>query len=195
MPNLSLSDSDGFFRVTWLPDSQTLLYLKVNQMCTVKLDGSDNVCEALPVNVSGMNNYSDPQVSPDGSTVLMTGISGSYQAAAGAEMWMNVYEANVDGSNVHVLTNVPATSATQTYQNQAGYAVWSPDGTLAAYGIGGDPSIAGLYTMKADGSSQTKLDTAQGSYTAWQRADGCRPHSKWRACFSRVWALLHLPIL
>lgn len=168
VPNLSLGTNDGFFGVTWLPDSQTLLYIKGNdQMCTIKLDGTGNRCVNLPHLTQG-NDYSDPQVSSDGTKVLLTGISGEYHTANGDTQWENVYETNIDGSDVHTLTNVPATTATQTYQNEASDARWSPDGNLIVYGIGGDPSITGLYTMSADGSNQTKLDTAQGFDIAWQ---------------------------
>lgn len=171
VPNVTLTDSDGFYGVSWLPDSQTLLYMKGgDQMCTVKIDGTGSNCVTLSA-LQGKQgtDYLDPQVSPDGAKVLLTGYTNAYETTSGGEApWTDIYEVKIDGTGSKQLTTVPALTATQTYQNHASGARWSPDGTQIAYGVGGDPTITGLYTMNADGTGQVKRDTTQGTNIAWQ---------------------------
>ncbi|HSX30549.1 MAG TPA: hypothetical protein VLE99_01400 [Candidatus Saccharimonadales bacterium] len=164
IPNVSLSVYDGFGGVSWLSDSQHLVYTDQAGLCIVSLAGDTNNCVALTEPVNGYF-FRDPQVSPDGSKVLLTGISS--QSASGGQA-LDVYEVNVDGSQLKNLTNVP-NAATATNIEQASDATWSPDGSLIAYGIGVNaPTVAGLYIMAADGTSQHRIDAAQGFAIGWQ---------------------------
>lgn len=135
-----------FFGATWLEDSNTILYLKTGAMCTVNIDGSNNICKDLPA--INRNSYSNPDVSPDGTKVLLRNISGS--------QIFDLYTANTDGTGVKQLTFSKGKTANYPHADGVFEFQWSPDGKYIAYS-GNLAGQTGLYTMSSDGSEATKL--------------------------------------
>ncbi|MFA5907012.1 MAG: DPP IV N-terminal domain-containing protein [Desulfobacula sp.] len=157
---------EGYFS----PDGQTVIFQAVPtgkehyQIYTMKLE------EGIPRLVStGKGACTCAYFRPDGKKIIFasshedpylnsadhfSNVSG-YQRAHGEYVWdftpyMNIYEANPDGTELKPLTTGPA------YHAECAY---SPDGSRIVYASNMDGSM-NLYTMNADGS-----DTKQITYT------------------------------
>jgi TolB protein len=112
-------------------------------------DGSD--VRQLTHPVTG-EEYAWPAWSPDGSTIIFT--QSGQNSGSGDILLMHA-----DGTG-----KKPLTHCTQPSCLGMGVAAWSPDGSTIAYSEGdgpprpnGDPSVAALWMMQADGSHPVQL--------------------------------------
>ncbi len=114
----------------------------------------------------GVKRVSDPQLSPDGTTIAFT--IGVVDKAANRVV-NQIHTIGIDGGNPRQITNGAASSSGPR---------WSPDGRLVAYSTGGQ-----IWTMKPDGDDKeqvTRISTGAGG-PVWSR-DG-----RWIAFSSEVY--------
>jgi len=137
---LTNSPEPGDAEPFWSPDGSKLIFNSGRNKGTnfelfeMEADGSR---QRLVVSSNGYGNYS-PSYSPDGSKVLFhTNRDGN----------MEVYVANVDGSNQVNLTNHPANDGT---------ASWSPDGEKVVFSSDRN-GLFQIFVMNADGSDARLL--------------------------------------
>lgn len=127
------------------------------------------VASQTPFTISellSVKRVSDPQLSPDGQTVLFT--VGVVNKDANRVV-SQIYRVNIEGSNMKQLTTGDRSSSSPR---------WSPDGRRIAFATGGQ-----IWTMKPDGSDRdqlTKISTGAGN-PVWS------PDGKWIAFNSDVY--------
>ncbi|APU21940.1 TolB family protein [Actinoalloteichus sp. GBA129-24] len=142
--------------VSWLPDSSGIVYTRSpvfaeNYLCTITITTDSSDCVDLP---GGQEWFFDrAQVSPDGTTVLLTS-----QIDVDPELGStyDLMHLNIDGTGMVNLTE-------NETGDQTTDAVWSPDGTAIAF-----VRSNSLWTMDADGGNDTQLSTSYGNNIAWQ---------------------------
>jgi dipeptidyl aminopeptidase/acylaminoacyl peptidase len=127
-----------------------IAYDSGGQLFVADADGSN----PRPLGQPGKHAYS-PAFSPDGTRV-------AYMATNGVGQ-LDVYVANADGSDAHVVSQVPFSGPNKFPP------VWSPEGDRLVY----QASDGGVWVVAADGSSQERI--AEGWSTAWS------PDGRWIA--------------
>jgi TolB protein len=155
------------------PDGQTIIFQAVPigqkhyQIYTMNLE------EGVPVMVSTgkgactcaffrpdgqkiifASSHEDPNLDQVLSTPLNAKITQTGNYKWDLTPYMNIYEANLDGSCLIPLTSGPA------YHAECAY---SPDGSHIVYASNEDGSM-NIYTMKADGTDQRKLTQTDNCY-------------------------------
>lgn len=127
----------------WTPDGKSFVYKGcIATNCGIffsNLDGSD------PKQLSKNLNDTNPEVSPDGKTVL-------FMSETAANNW-DVYSVGIDGSNLKQMT---------TYAGNDGLPVWSPDGKTIAFVSQRDETWA-IWAVDANGGNERKLFDLGGS--------------------------------
>lgn len=166
---VSVPLSQGFFGLTWTSNSK-ISYVKMSQLCNVVINKKTKpTCTNLPlISPAGWASYLNPQASPDGKKLLVTGVHTYIDNTLNqAREWQDVYIANIDGSGMTNLTNMPVvTSISQTNSGSATANAWSPDGSKVLYLQSGTAVDQGLFTINADGTSAFKVGTVSMPYAA-----------------------------
>lgn len=117
-----------------------------------------NIKEGIPKLVStGKGSCSSPSYHPGGQKILFASSHSDPKPHLKREIWtgckpeiihyMNIYEADLDGSNLNALTFGPG------YHGECAY---TPDGTKIIY-ISNDSGSMDFYMMDSDGSNVTQL--------------------------------------
>jgi len=132
-----------------------IAYDSGGQLFVADADGSDS----RPLGQPSKHAYS-PAFSPDGTRV-------AYMATTGAGQ-LDVFVANADGSDAHVVSQVPFSAPTKFPP------VWSPRGDRLVHAAADD----GIWVVAADGSNQERI--ADGWSPAWS------PDGQWIAFRSDV---------
>ncbi len=155
------------------PDGQTIVFQAVPKGQEHYQIYTMDLVEQVPVRVStGKGACTCAFFRPDGKKIIfasshedpeldaqMTKTPHSQKTQTGNYKWdltpyMNIYEANPDGSDLIALTTGPA------YHAECAY---SPDGLSIVYASNEDGSM-NIYTMNADGSNQKKLTYTDHCY-------------------------------
>jgi hypothetical protein len=126
----------------WSPDGQQFVYSTcLGSKCGIirsNLDGT------TPVILSDHPSDTNPEISPDGSTVVfMSQRSGDWE----------IYRVGINGGEIIALTSDDASDGLPT---------WSPDGTKIAFVANRDGEWA-MWDMDPDGSNQRRLFVLNGS--------------------------------
>ena len=157
---------EGYFS----PDGETIIFQAVPEGQEFYQIFTLNLEEGIPRMVStGLGACTCAYFRPDGEKIIFAsshedpdGINATpsgYQRQGGQYVWdftpfMNVYEANLDGTELTPLTTGPA------YHAECAY---SPDGTQIVYASNEDGGM-NLYIMQADGSGKRQLTFDIGCY-------------------------------
>jgi TolB protein len=112
----------------------------VPRLWVMNADGSGK--RQLPIDLAAAGTWPNPDWSPDGSTIIFSGVS------QGKNEFEHIYSVKPDGSALKRLTSDPDRGPT-----------WSPDGKRIAFVRYRYASRLGfeLFVMNADGSNQHKL--------------------------------------
>jgi TolB protein len=147
----------------WSPDGKYLLANSGGHLFRIAVDGPGNATpEAVNIDTSlRLNNDHAP--SPDGKRI-------AFSASSAASRQSQVYLANADGSNAHVMV-----TATPSY-----FHGWSPDGRYLAYvlqhpGADGAPANYDIFRIPAAGGESQQLD----SNPAYDDGPDYSPDGKW----------------
>lgn len=157
--------------VTWMPDSQSLLYTKhdldqngrsyTKELCKVAASGNTDIatCAQMDGDRKSVWNLGSFQVSNDGRLVLFRTLE--------ADNSMNAYIVNINGTGLVNLTN-------KTGGQQVTEAVISPDNKLVAYTAYENESDIYPSTVNVDGTSKVTLTAVNNTVGAarlsgWQR--------------------------
>ncbi len=126
----------------WSPDGQQFVYNScLGGKCGVI---RSNIDGANPVILSDHPTDTNPEISPDGSTVVfMSKRSGNWE----------IYSVGLDGGPISALTSDPANDGLPT---------WSPDGTKVAFAANRDGEWS-IWDMDPDGGNQRRLFAIGGS--------------------------------
>lgn len=160
------------------PDGQSLIFQAVPkgkkeyQIYTLNLSSN-----SLKMVSTGKGSCTCGFYKPDGTKILFASSHESLALPSTSEApqdkytweltpYMNIYEANLDGSSLRPLTSGPA------YHAECGY---SPDGSEIVYASNEDGSM-NLYVCKSDGSEVRQITHDRGCYNG-----GCffSPDGKW----------------
>ncbi|HYW41348.1 MAG TPA: hypothetical protein VE959_00745 [Bryobacteraceae bacterium] len=160
----ALYQADTIFEApNWSPDGKYLLTNSGGRLFRIPVDGPANVTpEAVNIDQSlRLNNDHAP--SPDGK---MIAFSASSATSRGSQVWL----ANADGSNAHVMV-----TATPSY-----FHGWSPDGKYLAYvlqhpGPNGAPANYDIFRIPAAGGESEQLDSNVG----YDDGPDYSPDGKW----------------
>ncbi len=128
----------------WSPDGTQIVFTAGggDAIDAMNADGSGR--RRLLTKLAG-DDYRNPKWSPNGARIAFTSTRGkASNNAADYELWVM----NADGSNPRQLT-------TNTAEEH--HPDWSPDGSQILFGRGGP--AGGVFTIKPDGTSETKLVT------------------------------------
>jgi TolB protein len=126
----------------WSPDGQQFVYSScLGGKCGVL---RSNIDGAAPVILSDHPSDTNPEISPDGSTVVfMSKRSGNWE----------IYQVGANGGTITALTSDPANDGLPT---------WSPDGQKIAFVANRDGEWS-VWDMDPDGSNQRRLFALGGS--------------------------------
>jgi TolB protein len=126
----------------WSPDGQRFVYSScLGGKCGVI---RSNIDGAAPVLLSDHPTDTNPEISPDGSTVIfMSKRSGNWE----------IYSVGIDGGTIKALTSDPTSDGLPT---------WSPDGQKIAFVANRDGEWS-VWDMDPDGGNQRRLFALGGS--------------------------------
>jgi Tol biopolymer transport system component len=152
---LTTNGSNGV-NFAWSPDGTQIAWQNWDSstdhydICVINADGT-----GFSNLNSDAENQDKPQWSPDGTKILYQGEV--YDALTDTSL-PDIFVMNADGSGKTNLTGDPA-----AYDSAP---VWSPDGTMIAFGRTYDDP--GIYVMDADGSNQVNLtNSVQDGSPSW----------------------------
>ncbi len=134
----------------WSPDGQQFVYSScLGSICGII---SSNIHGAAPVQLSDHPSDTNPEFSPDGSTIaFMSERAGNWE----------IYRIDRDGSNLVALTSDSASDGLPT---------WSPDGSKIAF-VSNRDGEWGIWTMDSDGSNKRRHFVIDGSIDGVFRHD------------------------
>jgi hypothetical protein len=124
------------------------------------------VTTLLPANVNQGFTYDDPELSPDGSRVVL---SSDYQgsAATAPADWPGITIINRDGTGFRRLTSPPAPADGEAFDT---FPAWSPDGSTIVFtrllNNADGTSTSTLLTVPAAGGAETAVPGGAGGFTA-----------------------------
>jgi Tol biopolymer transport system component len=126
----------------WSPNGQQFVYSScLGGKCGVI---RSNIDGANPIILSDHPTDTNPEISPDGSTVVfMSKRSGNWE----------IYSVGIDGGPISALTSDPANDGLPT---------WSPDGSKIAFVANRDGEWS-IWDMDPDGGNQRRLFAIGGS--------------------------------
>jgi Tol biopolymer transport system component len=126
----------------WSPDGQQFVYSScLGSKCGVILS---NIDSTSPVLLTDHPTDTNPEISPDGSTVVfMSKRSGNWE----------IYRVGISGGEIVALTSDPASEGLPT---------WSPDGSKIAFMANRDGEWS-VWDMDSDGSNERRLFAVGGS--------------------------------
>jgi len=110
-----------------------------------------------PEGLWAMGRLSDPQVSPDGKTILYGVTYYSIQQNRGNR---DLYAMNADGSNPRRITKTPGSEFN---------AIWRPDGKKIGF-LSAESGSVQLWEMNPDGSGRIQLSNIEGGITGFKYA-------------------------
>jgi len=147
----------------WSSDGKYLLANSGGRLYRIPVDGSAAAApEAINID-SSLRLNNDHAPSPDGKLI-------AFSASSPASRQSQVYLANADGSNAHVMV-----TATPSY-----FHGWSPDGKYLAYvlqhpGANGAPANYDIFRVPASGGESQQLDSNAG----YDDGPDYSPDGKW----------------
>ncbi len=165
---------------TWTPDGASLL---VNHdsapFTTPYFDGELSLLDAsgvaeprlltppLPIGPGGPYFRYTDQVAPmfrppNGDMILSHGSDATVPTTVGGG-GINLWDADLEN---HTLLEPDALKGFTPYRISPWGLWWSPDGSMIAFEVGGNPAVDGFYLMKADGSD-VKRREVDGGPLAW----------------------------
>lgn len=161
----------------WLTDSSGLIALQSygqvllaggqnQKLCRIPVSGSATCNDTSIFRASGL------AVSPDSTKILFAAVS------LAAQNISNLFTANIDGTNITQITQMPTTDSTLGFN-------WSPDATKIVYGIisNGTTRTSSLNIMNADGTGSTKIIDGY-SNADWQPVTSTTVLSKYSPAIS-----------
>lgn len=133
---------------SWSPDGTQIVFASYRDMSSglFLMDVVGNNVRRL-TEAGKLSHYASPVWSPDGTQIAFTGVQDEH-----AQLFVDIYLMNADGSNIRRLTNDVETES----QLGARTSGWSSDGLQIVFQSGrtGDNEI---YVMNADGSNQRNI--------------------------------------
>ncbi len=141
---------------TWSPDGSRIAFLRGNAIYVVNQDGTGLSVLAY---IKGVDPF-QPQWSPDGTRLVFEAeVPVSRDMRANNERNFDIYSVNADGTDLAAIAHDP--------NLDENWPVWSPDGTLIAFGATDNlgPLNDGtwdLYVMRPDGSGTRQLTKNAG---------------------------------
>lgn len=107
--------------------------------------------------------------SPDGTKIVFTGDTAYVPYPDIGTTW-NVYDINVDGSNITQLTSCQSNDLPNSYQSLCGMPSWSPDSARITFSDADTPQGdniggGGIYTMNVDGSNIIPVFQDNGTHS------------------------------
>jgi dipeptidyl aminopeptidase/acylaminoacyl peptidase len=142
------NNAAGDFGPVWSPDGRKLAFVSDRDNGNAELYSmnADGAGQTRLTNDAALD--FSPAWSPDGTKISFTSVRG-----AGGEARPQIYSMHADGGAQEKLTNDPAGN----YGS-----VWSPDGERLAF-VSARDGHDQIYTMKPDGTLQTRLGVGAGS--------------------------------